>query len=155
MLKSLLVSTLLLGAGLCQRGGGRRPTTISRGQTQTQTVTQIQTQTRAPNGAQTIWGQCGGITYSGASACPTSAYCYNDGNIYYSQCVPNDYQPSSKGGDNGNVVTVTVGTIISVSGPTPTVVTTFITVLGPEPTPTPTSIVTVTLIPDDPVTSQW
>lgn len=58
MLKSLLVSTLLLGAGLCQRGGGRRPTTISRGQTQTQTVTQIQTQTRAPNGGQTIWGQC-------------------------------------------------------------------------------------------------
>ncbi|KAI1334423.1 hypothetical protein F5Y15DRAFT_420819 [Xylariaceae sp. FL0016] len=36
---------------------------------------------------QSLYGQCGGKTWSGPSACPTDATCYNDGNPWYSQCV--------------------------------------------------------------------
>ncbi|KAH8896452.1 hypothetical protein GQ53DRAFT_852759 [Thozetella sp. PMI_491] len=107
--------------------------------------------------SQSLYGQCGGQNWSGPAACPTGAYCKNDGNIWYSQCVAiaGDAGGSSGGGSGsggaaqGSVVTRTLTTMFSVGGATPTVVTTRITFLTTRPTqatPTPT----MTLTPDDP-----
>ncbi|KAK3679722.1 hypothetical protein LTR78_000098 [Recurvomyces mirabilis] len=43
---------------------------------------------------QTSYGQCGGNTWLGPSACPTGQYC-SGGNDYYSGCVPGTAPPTS------------------------------------------------------------
>lgn len=70
---------------------------------------------------------------------------------WYSQCVPYGTEDSDTEDGGDTIITKTIGTVFSVGGPTPTVVTTFITILTPEPTPTPTSVTTITLIPDEPL----
>ncbi|KAK4200912.1 hypothetical protein QBC40DRAFT_296154 [Triangularia verruculosa] len=137
MLTSLILSCLALsGTTLAQRG---RPTTFF-------TVPSPSSPPR-PGATQSLYGQCGGQNWTGATACPTGAYCKNDGNIWYSQCVANE--PAQSPG-NPAVTTKTITTVISVVGPTPTVVSTRITFLTPRPTSTTPSVVTVTLVPDDP-----
>ncbi|SPO06171.1 uncharacterized protein DNG_08860 [Cephalotrichum gorgonifer] len=113
-----------------------------------------------PRGAtQSIWGQCGGVNWEYATACPTGAYCYNDGeNEWYSQCIPEE---DDRGGvpvlDNPNVETRILTTIFDVPGPTPTVVTTYITIFTQAPPPPPTSVphVTITAVPDSPIGKRW
>ncbi|CAK4501653.1 unnamed protein product [Aphanomyces euteiches] len=41
-----------------------------------------------------LWGQCGGIGYSGSTTCAAGAVC-NKQNDYYSQCIPGSNVPSS------------------------------------------------------------
>ncbi|CAK4501658.1 unnamed protein product [Aphanomyces euteiches] len=41
-----------------------------------------------------VWGQCGGIGYSGSTTCAAGAVC-NKQNDYYSQCIPGSNVPSS------------------------------------------------------------
>ncbi|KAK0708893.1 hypothetical protein B0T21DRAFT_396898 [Apiosordaria backusii] len=100
-----------------------------------------------PGATQSLYGQCGGQNWTGPTACPTGTYCKNDGNIWYSQCVANE--PVQSPG-NPAVTTRTITTVISVVGPTPTVVSTRITFLTPRPSLTTPSVVTITLVPDDP-----
>ncbi|KAB5554334.1 hypothetical protein GE09DRAFT_123981 [Coniochaeta sp. 2T2.1] len=131
MLKCLILTALLVGSSVCQR---------------TRTRTQTQTQ---GSGTQTLYGQCGGKNWSGPVACPTGAYCKNDGvNEWYSQCVA--IEANQPVGDSP--ITTSVRTTITVVGPTPTVVTTFITYLTPTPPPT---VTTITLVPDDPYIPDW
>ncbi|KAJ9137455.1 Cellulase [Pleurostoma richardsiae] len=116
------------------------------------------------NRAQTSWGQCGGSSYAGPTACPTDMMC-TFGNPWYSQCVPGQLDATLLGVPDEPVVTDTIRTTITVSGPAPTVVTTFITFLTPAPaTPgtlpavhdtSPVTIIdgtTSTLVPDVPFT---
>ncbi|KAJ1569047.1 hypothetical protein HK096_004401, partial [Nowakowskiella sp. JEL0078] len=42
-----------------------------------------------------VWGQCGGIQYSGPTCCESGSVCTNYGNIYYSQCVPGSESSST------------------------------------------------------------
>ncbi|KAK4151126.1 hypothetical protein C8A00DRAFT_17425 [Chaetomidium leptoderma] len=132
MLKSLLLSCLLLEAGSAQRWTRtQRP----------QPTTTIQ----APSSVQSLYGQCGGQTYTGPTRCPPGAYCKNDGNIWYEQCVAIE-QDGNSGQPSATIRTLT--TVFSVG---PTVVSTYITYLSPKPTKTASaSIVTITLVPDDP-----
>ncbi|KAI1133221.1 hypothetical protein F5Y10DRAFT_289932 [Nemania abortiva] len=88
---------------------------------------------------QSIYGQCGGISYTGPTYCQPPSYCYNDGtNPWYSQCVTSPWPSATS----------------STTTSTP-IVTTTVTIL-PPPTrttkPSPGSTVTVTLRPDDPFT---
>ncbi|KAK4185588.1 hypothetical protein QBC35DRAFT_556112 [Podospora australis] len=133
MLKSILLSCLLSGTALAQRGG---PPTQ-----------------RPPSATQSLYGQCGGQTYTGPTACPTGAYCKFDGNIWYSQCVAIEQPVGNNPSPSGPGATIrTLTTVFSVGGPTPTVVSTRITFLTPRPSPSSTkpSVVTITLVPDDP-----
>ncbi|KAK4167876.1 hypothetical protein QBC43DRAFT_194192, partial [Cladorrhinum sp. PSN259] len=101
-----------------------------------------------PGATQSMWGRCGGQDWTGPFACPTGAYCRFDGNIWYSQCVPNDMEG---GVDPGPGITIrTLTTVFSVGGPSPTVVTTKVTYITAKPTTTAQGVVTVTLVPDDP-----
>ena len=75
--------------------------------------------------------------------------------IWYSQCVAVE-DANNGGGDNGEVRTLT--TRITVDGPYPTVISTHITYLQPRPTRTTSSaasVVTVTLVPDEPCNDEW
>ncbi|KAK3984654.1 hypothetical protein QBC44DRAFT_252395 [Cladorrhinum sp. PSN332] len=104
-----------------------------------------------PGATQSLYGQCGGQNWTGATACPTGAYCKNDGNIWYSQCVSNEPAGNNPNPSGPGVTIRTLTTVFSVGGPTPTVVSTRITFLTPRPsTTTAPSVVTVTLVPDDP-----
>ncbi|KAI0098313.1 hypothetical protein GGR51DRAFT_538486 [Nemania sp. FL0031] len=95
----------------------------------------------APAATQSLYGQCGGISYTGPTQCQPPSYCYNDGNNpWYSQCVTSPW-PSA-----------TSATSATTSTPG---VTTTVTVL-PPPTSRTTKpggvTTTVTLRPDDPFT---
>ncbi|KAL2118714.1 hypothetical protein VTJ04DRAFT_8374 [Mycothermus thermophilus] len=109
--------------------------------TTTSTTRTTTTSTRLPPGAtQSLWGQCGGMNWDGPTRCPIGAYCKNDGNIWYEQCVPIE---------TGTPATTRTSTTTITSGPV--VITTYITYVTPTTTPPPrTSIVTVTLRPDEP-----
>ncbi|KAI0404640.1 hypothetical protein F4802DRAFT_225618 [Xylaria palmicola] len=121
---------------------------------------------------QSLYGQCGGLSYTGPTRCPKTATCYNDGtNPWYSQCVETPW-------DNGGQPTSTVATTTKTSKSTTTTKTTttsktttiskttttskstktskstttsgsVITIITTLPVPTTT---TVTLWPDDPFT---
>ncbi|KAI1153930.1 hypothetical protein F4825DRAFT_227806 [Nemania diffusa] len=89
---------------------------------------------------QSLYGQCGGIGYTGPTQCVRPAYCYNDGtNPWYSQCVTSPWAAPTT----------------SKSTTSAPIVTTTITIL-PPPTrttkPTAGITTTVTLLPDDPIT---
>ncbi|OCH92110.1 cellobiohydrolaseII [Obba rivulosa] len=43
---------------------------------------------------QTVWGQCGGIGWTGATTCASGSVC-TEQNAYYSQCLPSSAVPSS------------------------------------------------------------
>ncbi|KAK3934756.1 hypothetical protein QBC46DRAFT_413631 [Diplogelasinospora grovesii] len=101
---------------------------------------------------QSLYGQCGGQTWAGPVACPTGAYCKNDGNPWYSQCVAIDSGDSPLPGASV-IQTRTLTTIFSVGGLNPTTVSTRITYLTPKPTTT-VSITTITLVPDEPCTDE-
>ncbi|KIK52078.1 carbohydrate-binding module family 1 protein [Collybiopsis luxurians FD-317 M1] len=45
------------------------------------------TGTNPPSATQTVWGQCGGIGYSGPTSCASGSTCQSSG-PYYSQCIP-------------------------------------------------------------------
>ncbi|KAH8810634.1 aldehyde dehydrogenase family-domain-containing protein [Xylogone sp. PMI_703] len=47
----------------------------------------LETKSIAINMAQTVWGQCGGIDWSGPTACESGAYCVVR-NLGFSQCIP-------------------------------------------------------------------
>ena len=72
--------------------------------------------------------------------------------IWYSQCVANEAPGGNPSASGPGVTIRTLTTVFSVGGPTPTVVSTKITYLSPRPTTTTQkpSVVTVTLVPDDP-----
>ncbi|KAK0629437.1 hypothetical protein B0T17DRAFT_505986 [Bombardia bombarda] len=115
------------------------------------TSTQVQA---GPGATQTLYGQCGGQTWSGPVACPTGAYCKNDGNPWYSQCVALEgADPPVPGGSSTTVITKTLTTTVIVGGPSPTTISTKITYLTPKPTST--SVVTVTLVPDEPCEDEY
>ncbi|KAL2269264.1 hypothetical protein VTJ83DRAFT_4110 [Remersonia thermophila] len=111
------------------------PTTTSSTRTST-------TQVLPPGATQSLWGQCGGLNYEGPRRCPIGAYCKNDGNMWYEQCVPIETGTAPPA--------TTRTTTVVTSGPV--VITTYITYLTPTTTTPPprTSIVTVTLRPDEP-----
>ncbi|EGX54170.1 hypothetical protein AOL_s00004g203 [Orbilia oligospora ATCC 24927] len=44
-------------------------------------------------GQQSVWGQCGGIGYAGATVCASGSCCTYQ-NAYYSQCLPGSCNPS-------------------------------------------------------------
>ncbi|KAI0813644.1 hypothetical protein GGR55DRAFT_540502 [Xylaria sp. FL0064] len=121
---------------------------------------------------QSLYGQCGGINYTGPTKCPKTATCYNDGtNPWYSQCVET---PWDNGGSHPTSTTVTTSkptttskttitiktTTTTTKAPTTTEsitttpsVTTIITTLPPRTTtPAGGKTTTVTLTPDDPYT---
>ncbi|KAI0469576.1 hypothetical protein F4859DRAFT_135758 [Xylaria cf. heliscus] len=125
---------------------------------------------------QSLYGQCGGISYTGPSKCPKSATCYNDGtNPWYSQCVETPWD-NGGGKPTSTVVTTTktskTTTKKTTATPKPTTtskptvtsktssatttsesVTTIITTLPPRTTKTPgDKTTTLTLTPDDPFT---
>ncbi|KAK4039872.1 hypothetical protein C8A01DRAFT_16177 [Parachaetomium inaequale] len=137
MLKSLLLSCLLLEAVAAQR--------FTRTQRPTPT-------TVAPaSGTQSLYGQCGGQTYTGPRQCPPGAYCKFDGNIWYEQCVAIETDGGNPGQPSATVRTLT--TVFSVG---PTVVSTFITYLSPKPTTTKSAaVVTITLVPDEPCDHEY
>ncbi|KAI0508798.1 hypothetical protein F5B22DRAFT_649694 [Xylaria bambusicola] len=86
---------------------------------------------------QSLYGQCGGLSYNGPTKCPKTATCYNDGtNPWYSQCV---ITPWDNGGGKPTSTVVTT----TKTSTTPGGVITIITTLPP---------VTKTLTPDDPFT---
>ncbi|KAF7296256.1 Glycoside hydrolase [Mycena chlorophos] len=49
----------------------------------------VRAQTTVP-----VYGQCGGIGYTGSTVCASGSYCY-DQNPYYSQCIPGTTSTSS------------------------------------------------------------
>ncbi|EPS39313.1 hypothetical protein H072_6903 [Dactylellina haptotyla CBS 200.50] len=58
---------------------------------------------------QTLWGQCGGIGWTGATNCVTGACCvYN--NAYYSQCLPSSGTCSGSGQSTTKTTTTTTTT---------------------------------------------
>lgn len=84
-------------------GGGTSPTTTTVRTTTTAGSTTLSTTTRsttttttappttttsAGGASQTLYGQCGGFSWTGPTACVAGANC-NHINDYYSQCVPN------------------------------------------------------------------
>ncbi|KAI0549324.1 hypothetical protein F4679DRAFT_584672 [Xylaria curta] len=99
--------------------------------------------------SQSLYGQCGGISYTGPTKCPKSATCYSDAtNPWYAQCVETPWD------NGGGKPTSTVVTTTKTSKPTTTSVsvTTVTTTLPPRTTTKTIITTTVTLIPDDPVT---
>lgn len=76
-------------------GGGSTPTPTTTTTTPVQTPTMTTTTKTTPppnNGGgggatQTVWGQCGGKGWTGATACGSEAHCTSY-NPYYYQCVP-------------------------------------------------------------------
>ena len=77
----LLLVSLLSGVTTAQWGGGR-PT--GRWPTQQQPPAPTQQQPTVvspprPGDTQSLYGQCGGQNWTGPTACPTGAYCKNDG----------------------------------------------------------------------------
>ncbi|CAL1695971.1 unnamed protein product [Somion occarium] len=62
------------------------PTTITSAPSSSHTTTVISS-APAPSGTQTVWGQCGGIGYTGPTVCAAGAKCTIQ-NAYYSQCIP-------------------------------------------------------------------
>ncbi|KAI0970663.1 hypothetical protein F4678DRAFT_435888 [Xylaria arbuscula] len=122
---------------------------------------------------QSLYGQCGGINYTGPTKCPKTATCYNDGtNPWYSQCVEtpwdNGGQPSStivtttrtskttttsKTSTTKKTTTTTKAPSTTTSTTTTPSVTTIITTLPPWTTPgSGDRTTTVTLTPDEPFT---
>ncbi|KAH8892428.1 hypothetical protein GQ53DRAFT_822651 [Thozetella sp. PMI_491] len=93
---------------------------------------------------QSLYGQCGGQTWDGPKACTAGAYCKNDGNPWYSQCVLPEAQDDGSDNPRTTIVTRTLTTVFTIVGPTPTRVSTYITFLTPKPT------TTFSLTPDDP-----
>ncbi|KAH6838368.1 hypothetical protein B0I37DRAFT_243518 [Chaetomium sp. MPI-CAGE-AT-0009] len=132
MLKSILLSCLLLEATAAQ-WFTRRPTP---------------TPVAPPSPIQSLYGQCGGQTYTGPTQCPPGAYCKFDGNIWYSQCVAIEE-------DGGGQPTATIRTLTTFTAG-PTVVTTFITYLTPKTTTTKSpQVITITVVPDDPCEHEY
>ncbi|KAG8957310.1 hypothetical protein FRC03_010278 [Tulasnella sp. 419] len=70
------------------------------------------TSTSYVNAAVALWGQCGGIGYSGETTCVSGAYC-NKQSDWYSQCIPG----TGTGGGSG---TTTTRPPTTTSGPPPT-----------------------------------
>ncbi|KAF7718587.1 Feruloyl esterase [Penicillium ucsense] len=67
-------------------------------------------------GQQTVWGQCGGNGWSGATTC-TSGNCCSSINPWYSQCIPGD----CAGGGGGQATTTSTSvTTTATSGTGPT-----------------------------------
>ncbi|KAF5342622.1 hypothetical protein D9611_001588 [Ephemerocybe angulata] len=66
--------------------GTTTTTTSTTSTTTTRTSTTSTTTSSAPSATQTQWGQCGGIGYSGPTACASGLKC-NVINEYYSQCI--------------------------------------------------------------------
>ncbi|KAL2819084.1 glycosyl hydrolase family 61-domain-containing protein [Aspergillus cavernicola] len=62
-------------------------TTTTSSTTTTTTTTATTTTGGSGTSTQTLWGQCGGSGWTGATACPAAATCtsYSD---FYSQCIP-------------------------------------------------------------------
>ncbi|KAK3369839.1 hypothetical protein B0H63DRAFT_485632 [Podospora didyma] len=153
MVQLYFLTSLLAGTVAAQRwttrwggGGGGRPTTVAP-QPQVPTTTQKQA---APGGTQSLYGQCGGQQWTGATICPVGAYCKSTPtNVWYAQCVA--VAGDSPLTPNPDVTIRTLTTVFSVGGPTPTVISTRITYLTPKPSSTSVaSVVTVTLTPDEP-----
>ncbi|KAI7905747.1 RlpA-like double-psi beta-barrel-protein domain-containing protein-containing protein [Cokeromyces recurvatus] len=47
------------------------------------------TVTSAANACSPVWGQCGGVSWTGPTCCQTGSTCVSqENNIYYSQCLP-------------------------------------------------------------------
>ncbi|KAH6641913.1 hypothetical protein F5144DRAFT_545898 [Chaetomium tenue] len=135
MLKSYLLSCLLLEPAAAQ-WFTRRPT-----------PTPTPTRVAPPSATQSLYGQCGGQTYTGPTICPPGAYCKFDGNIWYEQCVAIETDGGGQPSTRTSTTVVTVG---------PTVVTTFITYLTPKPTTTRSAqVVTITVVPDDPCDHEY
>ncbi|KAL0949583.1 hypothetical protein HGRIS_009632 [Hohenbuehelia grisea] len=64
------------------------------GQCWTTTITRYDAPPPTPKIGVPNWGQCGGIGWTGATACLKSYYCYKY-NEYYSQCIPDPNPPTS------------------------------------------------------------
>jgi hypothetical protein len=118
-------------------------------------------------------GLGGGQNWTGPTQCPPGAYCKNDGkwdlasfcppvalalqqqklirlslSIWYSQCVAIE--------QDGSQPSATIRTLNTVFSAGPTVVSTRITYLTPRPTTTTSvSVVTITLVPDDPCDHEY
>ncbi|KAK3904138.1 hypothetical protein C8A05DRAFT_13957 [Staphylotrichum tortipilum] len=144
MLKSLLVSCLALEVATAQRWTRTQRPVPTPTPTPTPTPSPVVT---SPNAVQTLYGQCGGQTWTGPTRCPAGSYCKNDGNIWYSQCVAIE----SAGGS----ASATIRTLTTVFSVGPTVVSTLITYLSPKPTTTTPSVVTITLTPDEPCNHEY
>ncbi|KAK3365477.1 hypothetical protein B0T24DRAFT_635933 [Lasiosphaeria ovina] len=155
MVQLLLLLPLLAASAEAQRWTTRwrpspNPTTSQR--QASPTLDQPQSAT------QSLYGQCGGQTWKGPTSCPVGAYCKNNpDNVWYSQCVASDGSSPAVPSDPG-VIIRTLTTVFSVGGPTPTVISTRITYLTPKPSSTKTtsaSVVTLTLVPDDPCQDEF
>ncbi|OCH85719.1 endo-1,4-beta-xylanase C precursor [Obba rivulosa] len=55
-----------------------------------------------------VWGQCGGIGWTGPTTCASGSTCV-ESNSYYSQCLPSSAAPSSTGGGSGGSPTSSSG----------------------------------------------
>lgn len=66
-------------------GGGT--TAAPTGTSQSTTLRTSTTTTTASGASQTVWGQCGGVGWTGPTSCVSGATCTYL-NAYYSQCVP-------------------------------------------------------------------
>ncbi|KAG8940382.1 hypothetical protein FRC03_005550 [Tulasnella sp. 419] len=54
---------------------------------QTAALILLMTSAATVNAAVALWGQCGGIGYSGDTTCVSGAYCFHQNDWYY-QCIP-------------------------------------------------------------------
>ncbi|KAI0397364.1 glycoside hydrolase superfamily [Xylariaceae sp. FL0594] len=79
-----------------------------------------------------VWGQCGGQTYTGDTACASGAHCQYQ-NDYYSQCLPGD------GATTLVTTTTTKATTSATSSATKTTATTTTTAGGSAPTGFPST----------------
>ncbi|KAG8933328.1 hypothetical protein FRC02_012146 [Tulasnella sp. 418] len=64
---------------------------------QTAALILLFTSAASVNAAVPVWGQCGGINYTGEKVCASGSYCRYQ-NDWYSQCVPGTGPTSSVGG---------------------------------------------------------
>ncbi|KAI1749969.1 hypothetical protein F4782DRAFT_510864 [Xylaria castorea] len=99
---------------------------------------------------QSLYGQCGGISYTGPTRCPKSVTCYSDGtNPWYAQCVETPWD--NGGGNPSSTIVTTTKTSKTTTTSQPAITRT--TTLPPTTTKTPgRTTTTVTLTPDDPFT---
>lgn len=74
--------------GLTSGGGSSSSSSTSPTQTSTSTLTSTSTSTSTSAGAtQTVYGQCGGSGWTGATVCVAGSTCQAE-NQWYSQCLP-------------------------------------------------------------------
>ncbi|KAF3931688.1 hypothetical protein ABW19_dt0202797 [Dactylella cylindrospora] len=100
-----------------------------------------------------LWGQCGGINWTGSTSCASGSTCVYL-NAYYSQCQPGSQQPTTSRTTTTSTTTSRTTTTTSRTTTTPTPQTTTpTTTTGGTPTtcpalPNPVNLVANTRLPD-------